>query len=286
MTRPGAPGAPAATAGPDPFAALTGHPAGPADAAGREPADARPLTLVCLHHAGGSSAVFRPWRAALPPGVRLRAVDLPRRRAAGAPPPADPVRELAATVARIDAELDDELTRPYAVFGHSMGALLGYLLVRRRMARGATLPETFLAAAYAAPHLARPPLGAADLDAVDDLQLARRLADIGGLPEELLARPDWLTALLGTVRADLRLCAGHRPADGPPLPMPVQVFAGRHDPLVTPGQIHAWRRHAGGPFRWTVLDGGHFLVQDPAAGLLPALLDRLHGTTARTLQPA
>jgi surfactin synthase thioesterase subunit len=240
------------------------------------------LTLLCFHHAGGNAAVFRPWRTALPPGVRLRPVELPRRRSSGGTPADD----LTALVARLDDLLDAELHTPYAVFGHSMGALLGYRLVQLRMARGATLPEAFFAAAYAAPHLARPVLGGDTLDTVDDLQLAHRLAAIGGMPRELLGRPEWLRVLLGSVREDLRLCAGHRPADAPRLPMPVHVFAGRHDPLVTPGQIHAWRRHAAGPFRWQVLDGGHFLVQEHAAGLLPALAARLHRTAARRLQPS
>ncbi|MEU6644642.1 thioesterase domain-containing protein [Saccharomonospora sp. NPDC046836] len=236
------------------------------------------VNLFCFHHAGGTASVFRAWEGALPDGVTLRPVQLPGREN---PAAALPYADLRSLIADLDAQLDDELAAPHAFFGHSMGALLAYWLLQRRMARAARLPEVFLAAAYAAPHLTRPVLVGNDIDSVDDLTLAHRLRAIGGLPEDLLTRPEWLRVLLGSVRADLRLCADHRYIAAPPLPMPVFVFGGRHDPLVTLDQLDGWREHAADAFALDVLDGGHFLVQDRNAGLLPALGRRLAEVAGR-----
>ncbi|MDB1089351.1 thioesterase domain-containing protein [Streptomyces sp. ACA25] len=236
-----------------------------------------PITLLCFHHAGGSPSAFRAWRGALGPRFELHAVPLPSRDARTGERAHDDLRSL---VEALDSELDDLMSRPHMIFGHSMGALVGYWLVQRRMARGAPLPLAYLAAAYAAPHLARSVVTGVDVDRVDDRTLAERLSALGGLPQELLARPEWLRLVLGTVRADLRVCAGHRFIAAPALPVPVHVFGGRHDPLVDAGQLHGWRRHAAAGFGLDILEGGHFLVQDASAGLLDVLRDRLEELAA------
>ncbi|ARF73574.1 hypothetical protein B7C62_15900 [Kitasatospora albolonga] len=243
------------------------------------PGSAGPVTLVCLHHAGGNSSAFREWRNALPEGFVAHPVRLPGRDGPVTTPRRHP--GLAALVRELDEQLAEEVPCRYAVFGHSMGAMLAFWLVQRRMARGGPLPELFLAAAYAAPHLAGSLLGVTSedaVDALDDVTLAERLRAAGGLPAELLARPQWLRLLLGTVREDLRLCAAHRYVAAPRLPMPVHVFGGRRDPIVSVEQLRGWREHAAGDFGCEILDGGHFLVQEPHAGLLPALRRRLTRT--------
>lgn len=254
------------------------------------PAPARPVgtgadepVLVCLHHAGGSAAVFRDWSVALP-GVTVHAVELPGHGIRAAEPAE---QDLTRLLDRLDAELGPLLDgRPHLLFGHSMGGLLGYHLLHRRIRRGAPPAVALLVAAYAAPHLARPSAVGVDLDSVDDLGLARHLAGIGGMPAELLRRPEWLPALLGPTRADLRVCAGHRWRPGPPLPVPVHAFAGCTDPLVTVPAMRGWSDHTVAGFDLTVLDGGHFLVQDARAGLLPAVAAALTALTAPTGAPA
>ncbi|TKG60506.1 thioesterase II family protein [Prauserella endophytica] len=230
------------------------------------------VNLFCFHHAGGTASVFRAWEHGLPDGFTLRPVQLP-----GRDNPATAVRyhDLRPLVEDLDELLDADLAEPYATFGHSMGALIAYWLVQRRMARGATLPLAYLVAAYAAPHLTRPRLVGENVQDLDDVTLAHRLRAVGGMPEELLSRPEWLRLLLGTVRDDLILCASHRYIAAPKLPMPVYVFGGRRDPLVDIGQLGGWRDHAADVFGIDLLDGGHFLVQDRNSGLLPAVRARL-----------
>jgi hypothetical protein len=105
----------------------------------------------------------------------------------------------------------------------------------------------------------------------------RRLMDLGfGVPE-------WLRLVLTSVRADLRVCASHRPAPPAPLPVPLHVFGGVDDPLVPVADLHAWAAHAGAEFGLHLLTGGHFLVTDPAAGLLDAVRSRL-ADLAHTLE--
>jgi medium-chain acyl-[acyl-carrier-protein] hydrolase len=82
---------------------------------------ARPgLVLICLPYAGASAAVFHSWRRYLSPLVELYAVDLPGRgRLIGHPP----ITEMSELVSELASAVTPHLSDPFAVFGHSMGAL-------------------------------------------------------------------------------------------------------------------------------------------------------------------
>lgn len=218
------------------------------------------MRLLCFHHAGGSSALFRGWSRALGPHTCVVPVVLPgREHRSGEPRPAD----LDALVAALDGELGEFMAEPHVLFGHSMGALVAYRLACRRRASLRAL----VVSAYPAPHLAAP-LGTVDL---------RVLVGVGGLPPEVLEMPH--DHLLAAVRDDLRMCADHRDRGEPTLACPVHVFGGGTDPLVSEDDLSAWQRHSAAPVEVQLLPGDHFYLReqpDRLLRLLRPLLQRYH----------
>ena len=80
------------------------------------------LRLFCLPYSGASAMVYSRWRRKLPAWLQLRPVELPGRGARMAEPLHTDLAGLARQLAR---ELHDEVRQgPYAVLGHSLGALL------------------------------------------------------------------------------------------------------------------------------------------------------------------
>ncbi|GAA4781243.1 alpha/beta fold hydrolase [Streptomyces sanyensis] len=228
---------------------------------GRVTAPAARLRLFCLPQAGGSAASFAAWRLTPPARIELATVELPGRGVRGAEPLPPTVEELA------DAVLDGitpELDMPYAVFGHSFGALLGYELTRRIAARGLTPPLALFASSSRAPHV---PV-AKRITGRDDEGLLRWLEGFGGFPSELRSYPAYLRYAVRTVRQDLALTEAYL-APGPgPVACPLHVLGGSGDPLVGAEQLDRWRDVAGGPFSRTLHPGGHDHPFTGAPGVL------------------
>src|SRR5690606_16287675 len=89
--------------------------------------DAR-VRLFCLPHAGVGASAYRTWHTGLGPEVEVCAVQPPGRESRFREPPYRRLVDLADAVA--DA-IAPETDRPYALFGHSMGAWVAFEVARR-----------------------------------------------------------------------------------------------------------------------------------------------------------
>jgi surfactin synthase thioesterase subunit len=236
----------------------------------RAGAPAAGLPLFCFPFAGGGASAYSGWQRRLGDSVRIAPVQLPGREGRMGEPRFTDLDEL---TAELDEQLDDALTdRPHLYFGHSMGALVAFSLALRRFQRGRSLPRALILTAYRPPHLRPPRIG--DLEATD-AELVDVLASLGGIPEVMLRRPDWLTALLPIARDDLTLCATAPHRERRPLPVPLHVFAGMDDPLVAPAEIREWSAHTAAGFEMRTLPGRHFFIREDEGLFLSCLAEVL-----------
>ncbi|MFT3803346.1 MAG: alpha/beta fold hydrolase [Burkholderiaceae bacterium] len=233
------------------------------------------MRLLCLAHAGAGPSAFRHWPDAAPPGLTIGALSLPGREARFAEPSA---RELAPLLDDLASQAATQLrpaktgpTEPYALLGHSMGALLAFELAGRLQAAGAPGPRRLFVSAFRAPHLND---RYAPLHALPDRLLMAELRRLQGTPPEVLAQPELMRTLLPSLRADLSLVEDYRYRPRPPLDCPVSCLAGVTDERVTRLELGAWRRHTAAEFRLRLFPGGHFyLYRTPALVLRSVAAD-------------
>ena len=102
--------------------------------------------------------------------------------------------------------LDDD--EPFAVFGHSMGALVGLELIHALRARHGLAPVWFGASASLAP--SRRNWETHWLDCTHEAMVAR-LRELGGTPVELLDDRDFIDFVLPALRVDFHLCGTYAP---------------------------------------------------------------------------
>ncbi len=228
-----------------------------------------PLRMFCFPHAGGGAAVFRAWQLALSPLATVCPIHLPGRESRSGEAR---FVDLDALVEDLDRQLEVYLEEPHVFFGHSMGALVAYRLACRRRDRGLSLPRALLLSGYAAPHL--PSALPASLG-LDDAALAHLLTELGGLPAEILAWPQWLHQLLPVLRDDLAVCESYRDRGDPPLPCPIHVFGGDADPIVDELDLAEWNRYSTDIGGVRILSGDHFYLESSPAALFGELRELL-----------
>ena len=239
------------------------------------------MDLLCLPCAGASATMYWRWRPLLPGWLSVVPVELPGRGARLGEP-------FAADIGALVDGLCDEVVRrsprqPWALLGHSMGALLAYGVVRGLRERGLQLPCALIVSGSAAPSR-RDASRFAGKDTDDAL-----IADLrrqGGTPEAVFDSPELLRMALDTLHADYRVCASYTHRTGLPLPLCVHALAGRHDDI-PPEDVEAWRSEAGDGFSAHWFDGGHFFIREHEqqvvarlVGLLQPLQERLGAAAA------
>jgi surfactin synthase thioesterase subunit len=217
------------------------------------------LRVFVLHHAGGSHLLYRNWPAALPDTWDVRLLDAPGHGHLLDLPQFTDAGPLADFLLRT---MEPELTCPYALFGHSMGALLAYEITCRLVERGMPLPVWVGVSARAAPRPAGRTGGYRELS---DAELRSRLKLLGGTPDEAFDDPELWAVFAPAVRADLRLVENWRPAPGAAaLPVALSAYAGGADRFAPPLQMAGWQEHTEHFVGLRVFDGGHFyFVDDP-----------------------
>jgi medium-chain acyl-[acyl-carrier-protein] hydrolase len=234
----------------------------------RRPQPAPRLRLFCFPFAGGGASIYGAWQGLLGAGVEVCAVQLPgREQRIGEAP----VGSVHAVVDAALAAIEPLLDRPVAIFGHSMGALLGLELARRVEARGRAVARLVVSAARA-PQL---PRARAAIAGLPDAEFRAEIVALGGTPPEVFACDELAAMVLPILRADFAAIEGYRPADEGALRAPITAIGWRGDAYVDAEAVRAWSRWTSSTFTARHLDGGHFAVRTAPAPLVAALREEL-----------
>ncbi|MBA3531026.1 MAG: thioesterase, partial [Ardenticatenales bacterium] len=162
------------------------------------------LRLFCLPYAGGGASLYWRWSGDLPPGVELVAIQLPGHESHMELPAFSYLDDLLPPCVEHIAPL---LDKPFILFGHSMGALIGYELALYLQNNGYPQAHHLFVSAFRAPHV---PDHLPDVHRWSDEELQQFMIDEYAMPREVFAYPGFNELMLPTLRADLMLCATHR----------------------------------------------------------------------------
>ncbi|UED87197.1 thioesterase II family protein [Streptomyces profundus] len=231
------------------------------------PAPEARTRLVCLPHAGGSASYFHGVSKALSPAIDVLAVQYPGRQDRASEPGVPSIEELADQVV---AALRPWADRPLTLFGHSMGASLGFEVGIRLEAAGVRLTALF-ASGRRAPSRHRHET----VHLRDDEGLIAEVKSLAGTASSLLGDEEVLRMVLPAIRNDYRAAETYRPEPGPRLSCPVLALVGDRDPKCTVDEARSWGEHTGGAFELRVFPGGgHFYLNDSVPAILDLIRER------------
>jgi len=214
------------------------------------------LRLFCFPFAGGGASAYVRWRNELANfAIELYAVQLPGREYRLNEPFATSLLETA-------NELSHEIFRfvgvPFALFGHSMGAILAYEAARTLRNTFGVEPACLIVTGRDAPHLSAP-TGlsriSSDVEFLDEISTR-----YGGIPPVILADDDLRHLYISILRADFAMLDDYKYSHDQPVSCPINAFYGDADLRVSYSGVNSWRELTTGPFRIDSMPGGHFFI--------------------------
>ncbi|MEU9474376.1 alpha/beta fold hydrolase [Streptomyces sp. NPDC048191] len=228
------------------------------------------VRLLCLPHAGAGAAVYRSWGTGATGGVAVCPVQPPGREKRRREPALVSATELARLLA---PEIIADVPPPYALLGHSTGALVAFELCREIRRLGGTAPVHLFVSGRPAPQL---PMRRTRLSGLSVTELAEVLRRLGGTPPEVLENQALLASIHPLLVADFKVNEEYTYRPESPLGIPLTVFAATRDAGTSLDEAAAWETQTDGGFRMLTLDGGHFAVFDQAP--------EIHGHIATSLR--
>jgi pyochelin biosynthetic protein PchC len=238
-------------------------------------------TLVCLPHAGGAPTFFRDWPGLFSPALEVVSVCYPGRQDRFDEPCITDMAEMAEEVAAALAPLAD---RPLAVFGHSMGAAVGYEAARLLRVRHGIRLSYLCVSGMVPPH--RVPRGTRHL--AGDEALAADILEQGGTDARMLADEELRAFVMPAIRADYQLMETYRHVPGEVLDTPIVAYYGRQDADTTAAVMREWQRCTRATAETRSFPGGHFYLQQVQKALADDIGQRVLASVcgARAAGPA
>ena len=212
------------------------------------------LKLFCFPYAGGHSLRYRTWADGLPLAVEVCPVQLPGRGSRLSEPAYTNMANL------VDAMYDSVfsyISGPFALFGHSMGAVIAFEFARLLRKRHNLLPSHLFVSGRQAPQLQERDPQTYDLPEPEFIEDLKRL---NGTPAEVFEHPELLQLMLPLLRADFELIQTYSCTEEPPLDCPITAVGGLEDTEVPFEKLQPWGEQTTAAFSLKMLPGDHFFL--------------------------
>ena len=233
--------------------------------AGHKPNPRTVLRLFCFPYAGGGALVFRNWAEILPPEIDVCAIQLPGR---GNRLRETAIKNMSQVVEAIGEEIVSLLDRPFAFFGHSMGAIISFELARLLRRGGHELPTHLFVSGHKAPQIPKTEPKTFNLP---DEEFIQELLRLNGTPREVLDHPELMQMMAPLLRADFESIQTYTYQHEPPLDCPITALGGLQDPDINRETLEPWREQTTSTFNLRMFPGDHFFLNTEQARLLRVL---------------
>lgn len=223
------------------------------------------IRLFCFPYAGGADHIFRGWQETLPKAIEVCPVRLPGR--------AQRIKEEAFTnlsqlVQAASQSLVSHLNKPFALFGHSMGALVCFELARQLRRDYGLQPSHLFVSACRSPQITIGDLHNHNFSKDEFMAEIRR---VEGVSEEAIDDNELIDLALPYLKADIAVCQTYAYSPEQPLDCPITAFGGLQDRQVSRDCLEGWREHTIRSFSLRILPGDHYFLHASRSLLLRSI---------------
>jgi medium-chain acyl-[acyl-carrier-protein] hydrolase len=227
------------------------------------------VRLFCVPYAGGAAMIYRHWQERLPTYIDVCPVQLPGRGTRLHEPAFTNIKPLVKAAAE---GLVPYMDKPFAFFGHSMGALIAFELSRLLRKEYGLAPLQLFVSGRSAPQL---PLTESPFHNLPEDEFIEALRRLNGTPHEALEHDELMQFMLPMLRADFTVCETYAYSDDAPLDCPITAFGGVEDKEVPRERLESWVTQTSDSFLLRMFPGDHFFLNTARPTLLLVLAREL-----------
>ncbi len=211
------------------------------------------VTLFCLPFAGGSSHSYRELQRYADEHLRFVALDLPGRGKRFTEPLLYNLQDM---VDDLFAQIRNRLDGAYAIYGHSLGACLGYLLVKRLIREKHPLPLHLFVSGREGPSVQGKEKNRHLLPRAAFFEVLERFE---GTTREVLDHQELMDLFEPILRADFQVIATYVYEKSAPFDVPITVMRGDGE-SVTKAEALRWQEETTKKITLLEFPGGHFFI--------------------------
>lgn len=213
------------------------------------------INLFCFPFAGGNKYSYREYEQVLPSFLNLIPVEYPGRGARSKEPFITNMDELIDDLyARICHTIDEA---DYAFYGHSMGGVVAYFLIRKIIDRRHRMPLHLFITGTTGPSAVSREEKKRHL--MGEREFIDEIKELDGCPEEVLQNKELWDYFEPVLRADFAVSEAFSYVYDDPFDIPMTVITGAEEDMEAT-DIHLWQQETTCTVDFRQMPGKHFFI--------------------------
>ena len=219
------------------------------------------LRLFCFPYAGGNNSIYNDWDKELDKDISLVTVHLKGRVERIAE---DAINDMNILVDELYENIKPYLDDPFAFYGHSMGGLVAFALLKKIEQNGYKAHKLIISASRP-PHL----YAQNKMDDYSDATLIKKLKDYGNTPDYVLESQELMELILPTFRADYQVVDSCKVSSDKTLKSKTIIFNCEDD--IEKNDSMEWEEYFENSCGYLAFEDGHFFINTQTSKVINSL---------------
>lgn len=228
------------------------------------------LNIFCLPFAGGNKYSYREYKEIAPSFINFIFLEYPGRSSRIKEPLLADAHELVDDLYKIIINHIDD--RDYAIYGHSLGGLLTYLLTRKLKENGHKLPVHLFVSGTTGPSSTS--RGEKKRHLLSKQDFIQELKDLNGMPDEILKNDELLDYYEPILRSDFMASENYVYKVADPLEIPITVITGKEEDMEL-ADIELWQKETTHIVDFIRFPGNHFFIYKYANAIIQIISKKI-----------
>ncbi|WP_075883939.1 thioesterase II family protein [Candidatus Protochlamydia sp. W-9] len=212
--------------------------------------------LFCFPYAGANSSIFQNWKHLFFPEVAVHPIEMPGKGRRFSESPYTSIEPL---ITDLENWFLKEVQTDYAIFGHSLGALISFELAKR-LQISKNPPKLLIVSGCPSPNHCIAKRKKNGPRKLSDSELVNILNEFKQTPDKILENQEFLKIFLPIFRADISIFDNYYPISEILLKCHLLVLGGNNDEEVPLDTLEGWKENTENKFGTMIFEGGHFFL--------------------------